>query len=423
MTNTLKRQVGLPGAVLLGLGSIVGTGVFVSLGFISLEHGLLILPATVLAGFLALCNAFSSAQLAANHPVSGGTYAYGNRYLNPFAGFTAGWLFLIAKSFSAATAALGFAGYTTKILNLQASWAVPVIATMSTVLLTALVLSGLRRSNLGNALMVGFSIGTLVIFIIASFLYQNNFSLVDGFSGIRFERGGTISSLLGATALMFVAYTGYGRIATLGEEVTEPKKTIPRAVIATLITTAILYSVVAWIVSVAQPAHHLPGFVSAPLEVIALFWENKLLAGLIAAGAAVALLGVILNLVLGLSRVLFAMGREGDMPSLFGKTENHNPNNAVIGVAVFIIALIWIGDISLTWSFSAVTVLLYYGMTNLCALKLGDNDIFFPRFFSWLGLIGCLALTFWVDIRVYLWAAGLILLGFVARAATRSQKR
>ena len=107
----LKRELGIFGATLMGLGSIVGTGVFVSIGIAAEIAGPGVIVAVAIAALVAVCNGLNSAQLAANHPVSGGTYEYGYKYLNPWLGFTAGWIFLLAKTASAATAALGFAGY------------------------------------------------------------------------------------------------------------------------------------------------------------------------------------------------------------------------------------------------------------------------------------------------------------------------
>ena len=153
----LKRVIGLPGAVMLGLGSIIGTGVFVSLGIGAGIAGPMVLPAIALAGLVALCNGLSSAQLAANHPVSGGTYEYGHRWLNPSLGFVAGWMFLCAKSASAATAALGFA------LHLAPDHSLPIaLATVGAV--TALTLTGMQRSNTVNTLIVAAVLLTLFIF-------------------------------------------------------------------------------------------------------------------------------------------------------------------------------------------------------------------------------------------------------------------
>ena len=215
---------------MLGLGSIIGTGVFISLGIGASIAGPMILPAIGLAGLVALCNGLSSAQLAANHPVSGGTYEYGHRWLNPSLGFVAGWMFLCAKSASAATAALGFALY----LNPENS--LPIALAIVWVI-TAITLLGIQRTNTINTLIVGAVLLSLIAFVVfgapaISANPQNWQSALDGEN---------LENLLPATALMFVAFTGYGRIATLGEEVTEPRRTIPRAIIATLVTTTVIY--------------------------------------------------------------------------------------------------------------------------------------------------------------------------------------
>jgi APA family basic amino acid/polyamine antiporter len=170
-TSSMKRTLGLGGAVMLGLGSILGTGVFVSLAIAAGVVGDQLVVAIVLAGLVALANGISSAQLAAAHPVSGGTYAYGRKYLNPHLGFVAGWMFLVAKSASAATAALGLAGYGLGLLGRghDGSFVVPA-AVAACVVATALVVSGLRRSNAVNTVLVIVTVVGLATFVSTSFL-------------------------------------------------------------------------------------------------------------------------------------------------------------------------------------------------------------------------------------------------------------
>src|SRR5690606_2026903 len=241
----LKRELGVFGATMLGLGAMVGTGVFVSIGVAAGAAGSAVLFAIVLAALVAACNALSSAQLAASHAVSGGTYEYGYRYLNHWLGFTAGWMFLCAKSASAATAALGFAGYFSRLIGLDAPAAMTGLATGAVALLTALVLLGIRRSSWTNAVIVSITLAALGLFVVAGVP-----RLAAGGAGnllplLPAANGGGPRGFLYATALMFVAYTGYARIATLGEEVKDPRKHIPRAIVATLIVTAVLYVAVA----------------------------------------------------------------------------------------------------------------------------------------------------------------------------------
>ena len=245
----MKREIGLAGAILMGLGSIVGTGVFVSIGIAAGVAGPNVLPAIFLAALLAICNGLSSAQLAANHPVSGGTYEYGYRWLTPMLGFSAGWLFLCAKSASAATALLGLSGYLrTLVVGTQHSgdmWLI-VLALVALTLLTVLTFVGIKRTNLVNSLIVATTLVSLVILV--CFGMPSAISRADqNLAGLLVMDQQSSWDLLHATALMFVAYTGYGRIATLGEEVKSPRKTIPQAMIMTLAATMALYLFVGFV--------------------------------------------------------------------------------------------------------------------------------------------------------------------------------
>ncbi len=157
----LQRELGVSGATMMGLGSIVGTGIFASIGIAAGVAGPAVLLAIAVAALVATANGLSSAQLAASHPVSGGTYEYGYRYLNPRLGFTAGWVFLLAKSASAATAALGFAGYLLDALGVaDPRWLTP-LALTAVATLTGVVLAGIRRSNTTNIVIVSVTLSAL----------------------------------------------------------------------------------------------------------------------------------------------------------------------------------------------------------------------------------------------------------------------
>jgi APA family basic amino acid/polyamine antiporter len=417
--DSLRRELGTGSAVLLGLGSIVGTGVFVSLAVASGIAGPAVVLAVVLAAGVATCNALSSAQLAANHPVSGGTYEYGYRYLAPLAGFVAGWMFLIAKSASAATAALGFAGYTLSAFGLSPHGLLVPIALGIVVVLTLVVLGGIRRSARVNATIVSVTLLALIIFVVAGVgpAARNAEANLRPFLPTG-APGGAVPALLQATALVFVAYTGYGRIATLGEEVREPATTIPRAIAATLVVTMLLYAAVA-VVGVAAVGDEALSSAAdrqaAPLEIAALQFSGRPVALIVSVGAVTAMLGVLLNLLLGLSRVLLAMGRRRDMPAFFAELskDGTSPSAAIVGVAVIIFGLTLLGDVKTTWSFSAFTVLIYYSITNLAALFIPRQGRLFPKWISVLGLVGCLGLAAFVELRVLLIGLALIAAGIL----------
>lgn len=413
----LNRELGVAGASFIGLGSIVGTGVFVSIGLAAAETGAGVVLAIVIAAGLALCNALSSAQLAAAQPVSGGTYEYGYARLTPELGFTAGWMFLCAKSASAATAALGFAGYLLHALGRDSSSLV-VVALAAVAAFTLLAWAGLRRSSWMNAAIVSVTLVALTAFILVGLPRV----AAAGPAAFLIAPDG-VGNLFYATALMFVAYTGYGRIATMGEEVRDPRRVIPAAILITLAISAALYIGVALVAVTALDGAALGRITAssgAPLEAAARALGHPWLAVLVSIGAVTAMLGVLLNLILGLSRMVLAMGRRADLPRPLARIDRRGvPAIAVIAVGLVIGGLALIGSIKLAWSFSAFTVLVYYAITNLAALRMPASERLYWRVFPVLGLAGCVLLAFQVPPPVWATGLGLIAAGLLARLAFR----
>lgn len=418
----LKREIRTSGAILMGLGSIVGTGIFVSIAIATQVSGNGIVIAIVVAAALATFNGLSSAQLAAAHPVSGGTYEYGNRFLGSYFGFTAGWMFLIAKSASAATAVLGCASYLFYLFEIQVSTSILVLTGIAILLImTMLVSGGISRSNLANKIIVTITLLGLAALITAGFVV--NGAPVDPIMNM-FE-GSDISSILYASALMFVAYTGYGRIATLGEEVDEPKTTIPKAIILAMVVIVILY------LSVSLTALNIMGAEAfgltvegeaAPLMKVAQTLSIPYIGPIISFTAVTAMLGVLLNLILGLSRVMLSMGRRKDLPGVLShiNPKTQSPVPAVLATGVVIGILVLSGDVVFTWSFSAFTVLIYYSITNLSALMMPEELRLYPRIIPSLGLFGCVFLAFWIDPLFIAMGIGMILIGLVWHRVAKS---
>ena len=420
----LRRELGVFGAAMMGLGSIVGTGVFVSIGIAAGIAGPAAILAIALAAAVATFNALSSAQLAASHPVSGGTYEYGYKYLTPALGFTAGWTFLCAKTASAATAALGFSGYLLYSLDAPDRWRIPV-AVLAVAGLTIVVLAGIRQSSRANIVIVSVTLCSLSLFCVAGLpkAAAGSARLAPFFSA---SDGGAVAGLLHATALMFVAYTGYGRIATLGEEVRDPGRTIPRAIIVTLIVSAGLYIAVAFVAVGSFGASNLSAATAhraAPLEMAARTFGVPGVRWAVAVGAMTAMLGVLLNLILGLSRVLLAMARRGDMPGPLARLDStqRTPFLAVITTGLVIAALTLVGSVKATWSFSAFSVLIYYAATNLAALRLPPEHRTYPRWLAWGGLLACVFLAFWVPWQVWGLGLALIIVGLLWQRIARAR--
>jgi APA family basic amino acid/polyamine antiporter len=390
--------MGLPGAVVTGLGSIMGTGAFVAIGVAAGSWGDAVLVAIPLAGLVALFNGLSSAHLAGRFPVAGGTYEYGYQTLGPRWGFTAGWLFLLAKTASAASAALGVALY----LGTSVDRRIVAIGAVTSV--TLLVLAGLRRTTAVNTILVTVTGLALLTFAVVA--------MSDGDAGLPPLASLPTDGVLPAVAFLFVAYTGYGRIATLGEEVHRPEHVIPRAVVVTLGAAMLIYALVELGGRAVGGSNWGAGLAEGetPADLI-----SDPFSTMVAAGAVTAMLGVLVNLILGLSRVWLAMGRRLDMPEALARLDRRSvPVIAIVVSAIPVAALTLIGDISLAWSFSAFNVLLYYGITNLAAIRLDRT-----RWTAWLGLGSCLSLSFFVPPGIWLTGAGLVGLGLIWKSQRR----
>ncbi|TVR86916.1 MAG: amino acid permease [Saprospirales bacterium] len=411
----LRRAIGVPGAVLMGLGSIIGTGIFVSIAIATQVAGNGVVLAIFLAGVLATFNGLSSAQLAAAHPVSGGTYEYGYKFLSPLLGFTAGWMFVVAKSASAATAILGCIAYTFYAFDLDLTYGASVSAGLALlVIITVMVSGGIRRSNRVNKVITGVTlIGLAVLLLVAWWRGGIPKEPLQDLA-VDFEWNATLY----ATALMFVAYTGYGRIATLGEEVLNPKVTIPRAIIAAMIFIVLLYLLV------SLTSLHIMGAEAfgktiegdaAPLMAVSKLLGYPAVEIIVTFAAITAMLGVLLNLLLGLSRVILSMARRGDLPVRFADVQKStgSPNVAVWTTAVVIGILVLSGDVFFTWAFSALTVLIYYSITNLAALFIPAEMRLYPRWMAVAGLVGCLFLAYWIDPTIWIYGLAVLLPGLL----------
>ena len=411
MNDELSRSIRTPGAILMGLGSIIGTGIFLSIAIATQISGNGVIIAIVIAAVLASLNGLSSAQLAAAHPVSGGTYEYGYRFLNSWFGFTAGWMFLVAKSASAATAVLGCIGYIFYALDVDSSgWLIVGSGLILLVLMTMLVSGGISRSNRANAVIVGVTLAGLTAFVMTGF-FSNGLPvrpITDAFTDT------SLPSILYGSALMFVAYTGYGRIATLGEEVAEPRTTIPKAIILAMMLIVMIYlavSLTALNILGADAFGQTVDGEAAPLMIVAQALSVPFIGPVITLAAITAMLCVLLNLLLGLSRVMLGMARRKDLPNALSSInrETKSPVAAVWGTALIIGLLVLSGDVVFTWSFSAFTVLIYYAITNLSAFMLPAELRLYPRIIPALGLLGCLFLAFWIEPAI--WGSGLAILG------------
>jgi basic amino acid/polyamine antiporter, APA family len=407
----LRRTLGLADAVGIGVGAIVGAGIFVVTGIAAEAAGPALLLALVLAGIAATANALSSAQLAAAYPQSGGTYEYGYRTWHPWAGYTAGWMFLSSKTAAAGTVAIGMGAYLDLLVPGVPGRALSVGAV---VVFTALNWFGIRRTSTVNLLIVGVSVSVLLAFTAAGFMAMD----VANFR--PFAPAGVPGVMEGA-ALIFFAYTGYARIATLGEEVREPARTIPRAIIITVAFATTLYLLVAAAAIGAAGVAGLSG-TGAPLAEAMRVAGRPALVPVVALGAMAAMLGVLLSQLLGLSRMAFAMARRGDLPRGLAHVSDRTgaPSYAVLAVGAAAVAVAALGELRPITAAAAFAILVYYGIANISALRMPADKKLFPDVVPMVGLLACGALAFSLDARTLIAGAVLLAAGAAVRLVVRA---
>lgn len=407
----LKRDLGLVDAIGVGLGAIIGAGLFVVTGIAARVAGPAFLVALVLAGLAAACNALSSAQLAAAFPRSGGTYEYGTRVLGPRLGFAAGWLFLASKLAAAGTVALGFGAYLEAMVPGIPPRAAGVAAAIA---LTAANYFGIRKAGRLNTAVVVVSVAVLLAFVAAGL------SAFEPANLRPFAPSG-LGGILEASGLLFFAYTGYARVATLGEEVRDPARTIPRAIIAALAISSVLYLAVS-VVAVGAIGSAAMGASASPLREAARAFRTPGVAGVVAVGAVTAMLGVLLSQVFAISRMMFAMSRGGDLPRGLDHVHGRHavPDVAVLATGAVIVVVTLVGTLRWAAAAATFTILVYYAITNVAALRMPAGARRYPRWVAMAGLSLCL--LFAASLRPAAIAGGIALLavGFALRAIVRT---
>ena len=402
----LARRLGTRDAVIIGLGSMLGAGVFAAFSPAASVAGAGLLIGLAIAAFVAYCNATASAQLAAQYPTSGGTYIYGRERLGPWWGFLAGWGFVVGKIASCAAMALTFAAYVA-----PRGWERPV-AIAAVIILATVNYYGITRTAGLTKIIVGVVLATLALVVAASLSsgirapIESRDLLADGWYGIVQSAG-----------LLFFAFAGYARIATMGEEVREPERTIPRAILTALTIVVLIYLVVGVsILIVLGPAGVAVSRAPLAAAVHAVGWEWASLP--VRLGAAAAALGALLALIAGVSRTTLAMARQDDFPHWFAAVhERHQvPHHADVAVAGLVCALILLTDLRDAIGFSSFGVLLYYLIANAAAYTQTSDRRRFPRALQIMGMIGCAVLVVTLPWTAVLGGILIFAIGIVYRA-------
>jgi basic amino acid/polyamine antiporter, APA family len=406
----LRRRLGLGDAVVIGAGSMIGAGVFAAWSPAAEAAGTGLLIGLAIAALVAFCNATSSADLAALHPESGGTYVYGREHLGPGWGHLAGWGFVVGKTASCAAMALTVGAYLWPGQERA-------VAVASVVGIAAVNIGGLSRTVAVTRVLLAVSLTALVAVVVSGWSSDGaDLGRITPIDAGVFE-------ILQSAGFLFFAFAGYARIATLGEEVRDPATTIPKAIPRALGLVLAVYAVVGVTALAVVPADLL-ATTSAPLRLVAEAGRLEVLAPLVRVGAGLAALGVLLNLVPGVSRTSLAMARRRELPAWFAHVDRSRslPLRAELTVAAVVAALVLTIDLRGAIGFSSVAVLTYYAITNASALTLAPSQRRWPRAVPALGLVGCvtLALTLpWLSVAT---GAGVLVLGVVVRAVTRSMR-
>jgi len=410
----LVRRLGTGDAVVIGLGSMIGAGVFAAFAPAARAAGAGLLIGLALAAAVAYCNATASAQLAAEYPESGGTYVYGRKQLGPWWGFLAGWGFVVGKTASCAAMALTFAAYT-----VPAQWQRPA-AVAAVLVLTAVNYRGITRTAGLTRVLVAVVLVALGLAVVAS--------LAGGDpdpSHLALSTDGTNAyGVLQSAGLLFFAFAGYARIATLGEEVRDPERTIPRAIPVALGLAVGVYAVVAVsLLLVLGP----DGIAATAAPVVAAVdagsWSA--LAPVARIGAAAASLGALLALIAGVSRTGLAMAREGDLPRWLAAVHPRFrvPHRAELVLAAVVCLLVLTVDLRGAIGFSSFGVLLYYVVANLAAYTQSAARRRWPRALQVAGALGCLVLVATLPWTSVVAGAAVLGVGVLYRIVRRAAAR
>ncbi|WP_227530553.1 APC family permease [Microbacterium tenebrionis] len=398
----LARHLTLTDAVAVGLGSMIGAGVFAVWGPAIEASGSGIFLALAIAAVVAFCNATSSAQLAAVHPVAGGTYAYARAEIGPWWGYIAGWCFVIGKLASCAAMAMTFAAYAA-----PAGWETPVAAVAVAALATVNCF-GVTRTALLTRILVVVSLLGLAVVVAVGFASAPSASPVP-------LADLTAYGVLQGAGLLFFAFAGYARIATMGEEVTDPARSIPRAIVLALSGALVVYALVAVVVVLTLGAD--AAAKSAPLAAVVDAAGLTVLEPVVRIAAAAASLGALLALLTGIGRTTLAMARESDLPRFLAAVHPRwqVPYRAEIAVAIIVIVVVLVADLRGAIGFSSFGVLLYYLIANAAAFRQSGAARRYPRALQVLGVLGCLVLVNTLPLLASLIGTGVILVGVAYR--------
>ena len=411
----LKRSIGLWSAVAINVGAIIGGGIFVVTGIVASYAGSAIFVSMIIAGVIAFLTASSFAKLTAWQPVEGSVYEYGRQLVSPYAGFLAGWMWIVANTFTGAAVSLGFAYYLMSAFpGLPPSY----VAATLCLAFTVLNLVGAKQSANVNNILVAIKLAILGFFIVFGVFHINSRNFIP-FNPLS-------SGMLFGAFFIFFAYGGFARVAVVAEEIEDAKRNAPRAMLWALAISIVVYVLVGLAaVGLLGPAG-LAGSQS-PLSSAMSVTNNLLAVQIIAVGGLVATASVLLTSILGVSRMAFSMARHKDLPSALAQLHSrfYTPYYAIVGSGILMAILVLFVDLTRVVAISTFALLFNYSLTNLAAFKL-KNSLSWRRLIPLLGLATCLLLlSFIFFASTDAWVTGVLFLfaGTIYYAAQKKIKR
>jgi APA family basic amino acid/polyamine antiporter len=393
----LKREIGLFGATALGIGAIIGSGIFIVTGIVAGIAGPAMVISVVIAGIISLFSALSVAELSVFLPEEGGTYAFAQKLISPFAGYIAGWIWIFSNIFVGAAVSLGFAHY---FATLVPAVPVKIIAVIICVIFIIINYLGLKESTLLNNVLVTLKVLILLFFIAFGLGFFN----ITHFTPTA---PSGMTGILSGAALIFFAYTGFARVTIMAEEVKEPEKTIPRSIYLALGISTFLYILVS-VIAVGLVGTSALAQSGSPLAAAITVTGSPAAVLLISSGAMIATASVLLTTILGISRIVFAMARNNDLPAFLSSISPRfsTPHYAIGITGAFMILAILSADLSLVVAVSTFAMLIFYFIANIAALRLPRKYQRYPRIVPIIGAITCSGLA--VFLTTNSWIIGMI---------------
>jgi len=418
----LRRTLGLWGAAGVGIGAIIGTGIFVLIGVASGLAGPAVILSFIIAGFVALLTGLSTAELSSFIHEAGGSYIYTTKAFGTFPGFVVGWMKSFDYIVGASAVSIGFAAYFTYFVHIPAATAtLVIIATLWPLILMLVNLKGMSEASGTNNILVALKISALVIFIVvgaSALISGGNYSNYHPF----FPTG--ISGVMSGAAIIFFAFIGFNTIAIIAEEVKEPEKNVPKAILIAFGICTILYIGVS-VVAVGLLNWTILGTSGAPLELaLNAATGNVFILEFVAISALFATTSVIMASIMGGSRALFAMARQGVLPkSLATISRQSVPLFTILLCGIFISGIVLLTNGNLDWLASLFNfgTLLTFFFINLSLLKLrrtmpdakrGFKVPFYP-YTPVFGMISCIFLAFYLNSNAVLTAFLFLIVGII----------